>query len=184
MPYDATRKCLLLAVLAVAAITDIKTGKIYNWLTYPAVLLGLGMAAWAEGWEGAGAAALGLLVGFLPMFIAFVIGGYGGGDAKLMAAVGALGLPDLALRTLVYGLLVGAAMACMVMVWRGEALATLRRVGAALGVILLGRKPADPTTANSPRVRLGVAIWLGGCWALWEEKAGTSAWDAIAGWLA
>ena len=38
---------LLVLVLAVAAFTDWKTGKVYNWLTYPAIVGGL--IYWA-GW--------------------------------------------------------------------------------------------------------------------------------------
>jgi prepilin peptidase CpaA len=70
---------IMLVMLAVAVITDVRAGRIYNWLTAPGAALGLTLGLLA----GAGAA-LGaslLLSSFLPL---------GGGDVKLLIAVGAL----------------------------------------------------------------------------------------------
>ncbi|MBC6943557.1 MAG: prepilin peptidase [Xanthomonadales bacterium] len=180
MSYDVARVAALLTITAAAAICDLATGKLPNRLTYPAVLLGLGLAAGFTGWPGIVEALAGLAVGFLPMFVAFVVGGYGGGDAKLMAAVGALALPDLTLRTLIYALLIGAAMALITIIWQGRTRQTMRRFGHALGLILLGRKPSDPAPPDAPRVPLGAAIWLGTCWSLLEWRFSTTAWDALA----
>lgn len=177
--YDQTRITLLLAVLAAAAISDLRTGRIFNWITYPAALIGFGLAWIYAGWSGVADAMAGLLIGLLPLLVAFLVGGSGGGDAKLMAAVGTLAHFDLTLHTLVYGLIVGAMMGIVTMIWRGQALATLGRVGRAVGVVLLGRKPADPTPPGGAKVRLGVAICLGGCWAIAERALDRSLWDAL-----
>jgi len=81
----------LLAVVAAAAVVDLLTGKVPNWLTYPAAALGLGAWAFMRGWPGVGSSAAGLAVGFVPLFILYRTGaGLGGGDVKLMGAVGAL----------------------------------------------------------------------------------------------
>ncbi|MFV1959997.1 MAG: prepilin peptidase, partial [Planctomycetota bacterium] len=80
----------LLLVLGLAVWTDVRDGKVYNRLTYPAALLGLVLNATVRPpGVGLGQASLGLAVGFIPLFLAFAVGGLGGGDVKLMGAVGA-----------------------------------------------------------------------------------------------
>lgn len=87
-----TKGTLVLAVLAacVAAITDLRTRTIPNWLTLPCSLLGLALAGSARGGEGLVLAALGALACFLPPYFLFVRGALGGGDVKLFGALGAL----------------------------------------------------------------------------------------------
>lgn len=75
------------AIAAVAAVTDFRAGKIYNWLTLPALLLGMvvaifcGWATLAGALQGMGLAA----VIFIPLFF---VGIFGGGDVKLLMALG------------------------------------------------------------------------------------------------
>jgi prepilin peptidase CpaA len=79
----------MLAGLAIALWTDCRARRLPNWLTLAMAVTGLLHAAvWAQpidiGW-----AALGLIVGFGLMFVKFALGAAGGGDVKLMAAIGA-----------------------------------------------------------------------------------------------
>jgi len=41
MVFDVIAYVSLAALLIAAAVTDVRTGKVFNWLTYPAVLVGL-----------------------------------------------------------------------------------------------------------------------------------------------
>jgi len=74
---------VLALVLVAAAIDDVRTSKIHNWITYPAVLAGLighcfgGIDLHGQR-LGIGGALIGLAVGFGPMFIAWRAGGVGG----------------------------------------------------------------------------------------------------------
>jgi Flp pilus assembly protein protease CpaA len=79
---------LLLPVWAAAAI-DVRTRRIPNALTGPALLAALGVAAWEGALPAAilGAAAC-LAVGSAIAFAAR--GGFGGGDVKLMTCAGAI----------------------------------------------------------------------------------------------
>ena len=78
----------------VAAVTDLWKFKVYNLLTLPLLLSGLLYYALVRGLPGLEASALGALFGFLVLLPFYLLGGMGGGDVKLMAAVGAwLGLP-------------------------------------------------------------------------------------------
>jgi prepilin peptidase CpaA len=82
------------AGVLVAAVTDLWKFKVHNLLTLPLLLTGLLYHGWVDGLPGLGASVLGAAFGFLVLFLFYLMGGIGGGDVKLMAAVGAwLGLP-------------------------------------------------------------------------------------------
>jgi len=76
-----------------AAITDVRFGKIPNWLTLPLWLTGLGVAWLYGGPTGLFEAFKASLLVAGPYIVLFVIGHGGAGDAKLMGGLGAwLGL--------------------------------------------------------------------------------------------
>src|SRR5690349_21201929 len=82
------------AGVLVAAATDVWRFKVHNLLTLPLMLAGLLYHAYVDGWAGLGASFLGAVFGFGVLFLFYVMGGMGGGDVKLMAAIGAwLGAP-------------------------------------------------------------------------------------------
>jgi prepilin peptidase CpaA len=174
-------------VLIAAAISDLRRGTVYNWLTYPAILVGLGLGA------AAGAAAGSTEDGFLNhlggfalaggvLLVAFLMGGMGGGDVKLMAAVGAfLGWPGT-LHAVFYSFLVGAAEGLIVVVWRGQTRTVLRRLWVALRILPLPTARMDEAVPTSTyRVPFGFAVCVGTLWYMAEGIAGTSLWDAVAG---
>lgn len=87
---------VLAAVCALAAVTDLRTRLIRDVHTVPAFLAGVGLLtaiAWVQGANpgaGLGNALLGALPGALFFGLPVAFGALGLGDAKLMAAVGAL----------------------------------------------------------------------------------------------
>jgi len=98
IPPDMLVYVPLLAALVVAAVTDLRERRIFNWLTFGLALAGLFQSfagsylpeALAPAFTvSAGMSVAGLCVGFALTFILFAIGGLGGGDVKLLAAVGA-----------------------------------------------------------------------------------------------
>lgn len=112
---------------------------------------------------------MGLAMGYLPMAVCQLAGGIGGGDAKLMGAVGAL-LGGVrfgdrngwlaALDVLLLSFLAAALMAVVVMIRRKVVRQTLRRVWHTLMLVLSGAKAADPTAKDSPKVPFAVAVWI------------------------
>ena len=77
-------------ILAFACFGEIRERRIPNWLTLGAMALGLGASAIEGGGEGLVDSVLGLALAgglFLPFCLLGVVGG---GDMKLMAAVGAM----------------------------------------------------------------------------------------------
>ena len=81
------------AACCVAALTDLRTGKIPNGLVI--VVAGLGLAWRATfGWGSEASALLGMLCVLAVLVPLFAVGWFGGGDVKFMAAIGAvLGFP-------------------------------------------------------------------------------------------
>ncbi len=105
---------LLVILVSIAAYTDIKRGRVYNALTFPAMALGLILngAFWrTDGLVqsvGAGALAFALLL------VPVLLKGVGAGDLKLLVAVGMLeGVPFLLPTFLYSALVIGGASAAV-----------------------------------------------------------------------
>ena len=133
------RDVAMLVLLAVACFTDITTGKIRNWLTFPTMLVGvlLSAAVAPHVWEGA----LGLLCGFAGGVVLWKFGGaYRAGDVKLVMAAGAVGGPEWVLRGMLIGFLLNFPFALTVLLLRGR-LAHFGRFVVALGKALIYRHP-------------------------------------------
>lgn len=163
----------LLAVVAVAAWTDVRDGKVYNRLTYPAILAGLLLNTFLRP-PGIGPqqATLGLLVGFVPLFLAYAAGGLGGGDVKLTAAVGSFLGPWATLYAILYSFLAGALFCLLLIV--------AREGPAGLGARLLRLRTVEGGEGRAPlRFPFAVAVLVGVTWFLVEQHLGSSVLDAL-----
>lgn len=158
---------LVFVLIGVCGVTDVLTGKIYNKATYPAMLLGFAWNAWMPNAPGLKSSLEGFLLAAVLMGGLTLLGGMGGGDAKLLAAIGALKGYPFILDVLFYSFLVGGVIALTVAIWQGRLLGTLRRVWYMLfGVVVFRVKPVEgPEEAQSYKIPFGVAICLGTLWA-------------------
>jgi len=159
------RDAILAALLMASAVTDLRERRIYNALTYPAILAGWALAL--LGGPGAfGSALAGAALGaacFTPLVL---VGGMGLGDLKLMAAVGALGGFVLAAAALIDAALAGGVIAAgLLLVRRGGPGPVLRRVAAVPGAVWLALRTRGRRRMTARRgevtVPYGVAIALG-----------------------
>lgn len=71
-----------------AAVIDTRTRKIPNYLTASALVLGIVFRVATDGIPGLAEAGAGFAVGFGALFVLWICGGGGGGDVKLMGALG------------------------------------------------------------------------------------------------
>lgn len=170
MSTNLTIDIWLAMLLAVCLVTDLTRGLIYNWVTLPAALLGLFLGWWYGGPAGLGWAVAGLLVGGGVLLAPFFMGMVGGGDVKLLAAVGALGGPMFGLKTTIYACLLGGAVALVIMLVHGKLLQGLKETGRFFWELMLTRSAsAKPTSLGLPAIPFGVCIAGGAVWArFWD----------------
>jgi prepilin peptidase CpaA len=97
--------------------------------------------------------------------------GFGWGDVKLMAVVGAVFGYPLVLSALVFISLAGALQAVVALIWQGAVWDTLARGMQRVGEKLKIVKPAEAKTARR-HIPYAVAIALGSAWAMWWDRKG------------
>ncbi|MGI4828053.1 MAG: A24 family peptidase [Janthinobacterium lividum] len=149
----------------VGALTDLRSRRIPNWLTGPAMLLGVVLHLLAGGWKGGASALFALLLCGAVFLVFFLAGGMGAGDVKLIAAEASLlGLSSSG-SLLLYTVLCGGVLGLGLAIQRGKLRNTLANV---LRLTLHhGRNGLQPhpelNVLNQSTLRLpyGVAIALG-----------------------
>ena len=144
-------------LLADACYGEIRSRRIPNWLTLGGIALGLGAAAIEGEWDGLCDSALGLAIAgglFLPFCLLGVVGG---GDMKLMAAVGAIVGWPMVLRVLTDTCIAGGVIAVAIMAWKGILLTTLANVFR----IMVGMPRKARSLRDAPTVPYALAITAG-----------------------
>ncbi|SCP98029.1 A24 family peptidase [Anaerobium acetethylicum] len=116
MQIDMNRY-VLITTLLLAAYLDIKDRKIPNVLTFPVILWGLVSSTIISGFNGFQFSLFGFLFGMAAFFIPFALGLIGGGDVKLMGAVGAIMGWEFTLSALLYTAMAGGVVALLVLIW-------------------------------------------------------------------
>ena len=79
-----------LALAVTAAVFDVRQHRIPNWLTYPAIAMGMLLRWLFFGWQGLGSALAGCVVAGGIVFVFYLVRAMGAGDVKLLAAIGSL----------------------------------------------------------------------------------------------
>ncbi|MCK5241798.1 prepilin peptidase [bacterium] len=147
-------------ILLIATITDLAKHKVYNWLTFPALGLGLGLNVALQGVPGLWFGVAGLLIGGLLFFPAFLWGGMGAGDIKLVAVVGAFAGWIFVLNVALYTALVGGVIAVVVLIVKGELWQTLKNISRFLRSIFVPKLTIEPLSKKYP-MPYALAIALG-----------------------
>lgn len=165
--YNVAIQVVFFLVLIVCAVTEVRENKIYNVVTYPAILMGLGLNYLWRGVPGMEIALMGAGVGFTVYLMFYLMKGLGPGDVKLGAALGALkGFPFI-LDVIIWAAIFGFVMAIFTM--GGVAAVTLVR-GARREIRSLRSKGSGDATAEEapkeadrrmPLIPYGTAICLG-----------------------
>lgn len=149
----------LIVVALACTVTDIWKGKIYNVVTYAALILGLALALWQHGFSGLAFAAGGFAVGFFPAFLLFALGGMGGGDVKLLGAIGTLAGPVITSQIMIGSFIVGGFFALVKLAWAGLFWSTLWRILRYLGgLVIPGIRRTSLQGEQRLEVRFGLAI--------------------------
>ena len=110
----------------IGSVEDVRIRKIPNRLTYFGIIAALIVRLFVLGWPGFRDGLFGTLAGGGIFFFLFVLGGMGGGDVKLMAAVSAFAGSTQIVNLLIAAAFAGGVMAIVVMLRQQRVLATVR----------------------------------------------------------
>jgi prepilin peptidase CpaA len=161
------------AVALAGCIADLRTRRVPNALTFGAALAAAAYFLVTGGIAGLGQAVGGWAVGLLLFLPLFALGGLGGGDVKLLAALGAWMGPTAALWVGLWAAVAGGPLALIVAVSAGY----LRKAFSNVWSLLLfwrisGLRP-HPTlnlsNAGAPRLPYAVPIAVGLLVTLWTR---------------
>lgn len=156
---------VLAAALLIATITDLRSQKIYNWLTFPLILSGLVAHTIHSGLDGLLLSAAGFALGLILMVIPFFLGSMGAGDVKLMAGIGAWLGVNATFTAFLFICLAGGVYALVILARRRDVLkAVLANIwGTFLRLTATKKYDYSPieTEQTMPRLCYGVAIAIG-----------------------
>lgn len=140
------RTTIMVASAAVAVVMDVRDRRIPNALTLPLAVAALGIGVVSGGLVGLVMAIAGLLAGGLLFLVPVAKLGWGMGDLKLVAALGAMGGPLFALWLGLYAMVAGGLFA---VVW-------LKQQGQLAHVA--GGMQGDLRARQAPLARSGLSI--------------------------
>lgn len=157
---DGLGVMLVVAAGIAAAAIDLSTRRVPNSLTGAIAMSGVLLAVSGYGRLGPGAALAGCLVGLLIMLPGHLFGATGGGDVKLMAALGTLLGPADIITAFLFTAIAGGILALMVAIHRRRLRETL---GSTVKVATGTRVNADQigahnTFAYAPAIAIGAAL--------------------------
>ena len=156
---------ILYIVLAISAATDLRSQKIPNMVTLPAALAALAYHTKINGLEGFLFSATGLAAGIALLFLPYLMGGMGAGDAKLLGVVGALiGAKQVFYAFLIIAI-IGGIYAMLLMFFQRSSFKGFFRdqYDSLMNVILTQKLTPRPglTDQSRPKLCYGLAIASG-----------------------
>jgi len=153
------------SVLLVAAIIDVRIQKIPNLLTFPAAALALIYHCFTNGINGFLFSIGGLATGLVLLFIPYLLGGMGAGDAKLMGVVGGIiGAKGVIFAFLFTAVAGGVYALVLILYYRRHFRGFFEKQFDTLLTLILTRKyipEAAMTNEARPRLCYGLAIAFG-----------------------
>ena len=152
-------QAVVIAAATTAAVIDLRTRRVPNVLTASTAVVGLGLAMSGMSPVGVVASAAGCLVGFGLMLPGFLIGATGGGDVKLLAAIGTLLGPAATLRAFVATAIAGGLIAIFIALRRGGFMSMI--AGTSALVFSGGSNLAELREAHDHRFAYAPAIAIG-----------------------
>jgi prepilin peptidase CpaA len=152
-------------VAFLGGISDLRSARIPNWLTYSGLLAALMLRFSLLGSSAVKSGVMGILVAGVLFFVLFVIGAMGGGDVKLMAAVGAWSGQEHVFSVLIAAVLAGGLLAVIYMLFGGGVRKTVwnivELIQFRLTSGLLPHPGLNVRQTGAQRVPFGVAIAMG-----------------------
>ena len=154
---------LAVFLAAWAGVLDWRYRRIPNWLTVPGLFAGVAVNTIAAGWSGAKASLLGAGLGLLLLLPFVLIKALGGGDWKLIGAIGACLGSSRLIAVLIGSMLVAGVMALALIVYKGRLRQSLGNMGRMLRAFFTLHLPGSEVSLDNPdavKIPFGVAVAL------------------------
>ncbi|MBS4196147.1 A24 family peptidase [Lederbergia citri] len=147
----------LILILTISIITDLRSRKILNIVTLPAILVALIYHTFTSGFQGLSFSGLGFLVGLGLLLIPFLMGGVGAGDVKLLAAIGAWKGTMFVLYTGLFAGVIGGLISIFILLKNKKLGFTLKSMLFSV-LFLKGTKGSLQFTSDTKSVSIPYAI--------------------------
>jgi len=150
-----------MALALIAGWTDLRSRRIPNWLTIPAVLVGLAVNIALSGLTGLKTSLLGIALGLALLLPFVLLRALGAGDWKLAGALGSFVGPTLLIDLLLASVFVAGVMALALVIYKGRFRQTATNIGHILVSLVTFRLPGHAVTLDNPdalKVPYGVAL--------------------------
>lgn len=156
----------LALALVVAAVTDVRDGRIPNWLTVSLAVFGMGVQSWQHGWDGFLFSLGGLGMGLACLMFFYIKGGMGAGDVKLLGAIGTILGPSQVVFAFVFAAMLGGVYSLALLSNQGGLRQAWDRVFLLLSTLKVtrtlpvtgGQSPAEPKLRYALVLGLGTVI--------------------------
>jgi len=151
----------------IAIVTDLWRGRIYNWLTLPAILLGLIFNFFTDGLSGFGVALASVAFAFVIYGWMFWLGVMGGGDVKLLMALGAWCGFNFVFDVALLGIVLGGAMAIGILIYNGKIVDFFKRMHHFLLTVFIKELEFEaPKINHKLTMPFGLAIAAAAIWVV------------------
>ena len=147
----------------VAGVTDLRSRRIPNWLTVPALAVGMVLNVAVGHWTGLKDSLVGAGLGLVLLLPFVLLRSLGAGDWKLAGALGAFTGPGALVDLLLGSVLVAGLMALALVIYKRRFLQTIRNIGHILISLVTFQLPGQRVSLDNPdslKVPYGVALAL------------------------
>jgi prepilin peptidase CpaA len=153
MIMQATVDIILILVIGYCAYTDVRYRQIYNYITLPTIILGLALNFMLDGTSGLTTSLMGMGTGLALFLVFYLLNSMGGGDIKLLAAIGALKGFPFVICVAVLAVLLGGVYALVIIVRK-------KMLGEVMGRMLTAFQPQGEMVAGNDPQRITVPLGL------------------------
>ncbi|MDO8684254.1 MAG: prepilin peptidase [Armatimonadota bacterium] len=159
------------AMLAIALYTDIVRGKIYNKLTIPCIIIGPALGVLIAGREGLLISLEGAGLGAVVFIAIALFRLMGGGDSKLIWAVGSLKGPSFLIWAMLFTAVAGGVLAICFLIYKRLLRETLSDMGSRTFAKVILKAPMElMPTLRAGRLPYSIAITAGVVVALFRHS--------------
>lgn len=155
---------IFVGLAGIGALTDFFWGKIYNFLTFPLLLIGLICAGVFGHFYNAILSVLLVALVFIPLFF---FGVFGGGDVKLIMALASILNTRQTLHFIWACILVGGIGAAVLLIRQKRVRVFFKQVGKFFQSLLIPGLLIDwPRLSKKSKAPFGIAIFAGFLWTI------------------